>query len=107
MALTSFVFIPSLSRLRRLGFGVIRGRLRQLPTRHALQHAVGVFDGVHMPVVAFNHVDRSSHLLGEEIHVQALLQSERRVGMPETIRRTRNALRAFAQICLVQKVRNQ
>src|SRR5580700_7639127 len=60
-----------------------------------------------MPVVLLNHMDGSSHLLGEEIHVHAFLQSQRGIGVPEAIRRTRNTLRAFAQIRLVQKVRNQ
>jgi hypothetical protein len=57
--------------------------------------------------VAFNHVDGGSHLLGEEIHVHAFLQSQRGIGVPETIRRTRYALRAFAQLRFVQKIRNQ
>src|ERR1035441_1010908 len=84
VALTSFGFIVGLCRFRRLSLGVVR--LRQFPSRNALQHTVGVLDGVHVSIVAFNHEDRSSHLLGEEIHVYSFLQSERGVGMPETIR---------------------
>ena len=96
---TSFGLIVSRCSFRRLGLGVVR--LRQFPSRHALQHAVGVLDGVHMPVVLLNHVDGSSHLLGEEVHVHTFLQSERGVGMPEAIGRAWHALRAFAQIRFV------
>jgi hypothetical protein len=34
---------------------------------NALSHAVGVLDRVHVSIVAFNHVDRSSHLLGKDM----------------------------------------
>ncbi len=44
-------------------------------TRHALQHTVGVLDRIYVSIVAFNHVDGGSHLLGKEIHVHAFLQS--------------------------------
>jgi PLD-like domain len=64
---SSPAFVMCLRRFRRLGLGVVR--LRQLPTCHALQYAVGVLDGVHVSVVAFDHVNGSSHLLGKEIHV--------------------------------------
>src|SRR6202789_192090 len=84
-----------------------RNRNRTIPRPRRRKHTVGVLDGVHVSIVAFNHVDGSSHLLSEEIHVHAFLQSERGVGVPEAIRRTRNALRAFAQIRLVQEVANQ
>src|ERR1700679_2372185 len=84
-----------------------RNRNRTIPRPRRRKHTVGVLDGVHVSIVAFNHVDGSSHLLSEEIHVHAFLQSERGVGVPEAIRRTRNALRAFAQIRLVQEVGNQ
>jgi hypothetical protein len=81
--------------------------LRQLPSRHAPQHAVGVLDGVHVSVVAFNHVDGGSHLFGKEVHVYAFLQAEGCIGMAEVIGRARHVLCALAQIRLVQKVGNQ
>ncbi len=87
-------------RLRRLGPGIVR--LRQLPSRHALQYAIGMLDRVHMPVVLFNHVDGSTHLLSEEIYVHAFPQPQRGVGVPEVgLCRARHALRAFAQIRFV------
>ena len=105
VALTSFAFVVCLCRFRRLRPGLVW--LRQLPSRHALQHAVGVLDGVHVSVVAFNHVDGSSHLLGKEIHVHTFLQAERGIGVPEAIGRARDALSSFAQIRFVQKIGNQ
>jgi hypothetical protein len=68
---------------------------------------VGVLDGVHVSAVAFNRVDGSSHLLSKEIYVHAFLQAEGCVGMPEAIGRARHALRALAEMCLVQEVGNQ
>jgi len=105
VALTSFGFIVGLCRFRRPGLGVVR--LWQLPSCHALQHAVGVLDGVHVSIVGFNHVDGSSHLLGQEIYVHAFLQPERGVGVTEAIGRARDALGAFAQFCFVQKMRGE
>src|ERR1700678_1286489 len=105
VALTAFAFVVCLCRLRCLGLGLIR--LWQLPSCHTLPHAVGVLDGVYMSIVAFNHVDGSSHLLGKEIHVHAFLQAERGIGVPEAIGGARNALRSFAQICFSQKIGNQ
>jgi hypothetical protein len=105
VALTSLIFIVCLRRFRGLGPGIVW--LRQLPSRHALQHAVGVLDGVHVSVVAFNHVDGGSHLFGKEVHVYTFLQSQRGIRVPEAIGRARNALRAFAQIRFVQKIGNQ
>lgn len=92
---------------RRFSPGNVNFRVRQLPSHHALQHAVGVLDGVHMPVVFLDHVNGGSHLLGKEIHVYAFLQAERGVGMPEAVSGARHALRAFAQIRFVQKIGNQ
>ena len=99
MALTSFTFVVCLCRFRRLRPDLVW--LRQLPTRHALQHPVRVLNGVHVSIVAFDHVDGSSHLLGKKIHVHAFLQAERGIRVPETICRAWHALRAFAQIRFV------
>ena len=96
-----------LRRFRRFSSGNVHFRVRQLPSRHALQYTVGVLDGVHMPVVFLDHVNGSSHLLGKEIHIHAFLQSQRGIGMPEAISGARNALRSFAQIRFVQKIGNQ
>jgi len=71
VALTSFAFIVCLRCFRCLGLGIVR--LQHLPSRHALQHAVGVLDRIHMPVVLLNHMDGSFHLLGKKIHVHAFL----------------------------------
>jgi hypothetical protein len=54
--------------------------VRQLPFRHALQHAAGVIDRIHMPAVLLDHVDGGSHLPGKEINVYAFLQAERGIG---------------------------
>jgi hypothetical protein len=94
-------YLRAFYRFRRSLPGIIWLRVRQFPSRDALQHAVAVLHCVHMPVVLLNHLNGRSHLLGKEIHVHALLQPERGVGMPEAIGRALHALRAFAQIRLV------
>jgi hypothetical protein len=47
--------------------------MRQLPSRHALQHSVGMLDGVHMPIVLLDHVGGSTHLLRKKIYIYTFL----------------------------------
>ena len=81
--------LPHLGGLGSFGIGLndIRVRLgaHHVPTAHALQHAAGVFDGVDVAVVVFDHFDGGPHLLGEEIDIDALGQAEGRIGVTKAI----------------------
>ena len=91
------------SRARCLSVGFANIQNNWLPTTHSLQHAVGMFDRVHMTIMVFDHLDRRSHLLGEEINVDTFAQAERGIGVAEAISRARNAVGAFPQTCLNQQ----
>ena len=65
-------------------FGVHFG-VHRIPSADAHQHAVGVFDGVHMAIVLLDHFDRSAHLLGEDIDIDACGEAEGRIGVAEAI----------------------
>lgn len=77
--------------------------IRAVPTHHALQHVVGGFDGIHMPVVALDHMDRRSISLARRY---TSTPSCRRsiayiaIGMPEAIRRVWHALRPSRHCCI-------
>src|SRR5580658_603929 len=65
-----------------------------VPSAHALEHKVCMLDGVDVAIMLFDHLNRSSHLLGQEIHVHPLGEPEGGVGMPEAIGGAGDARRA-------------
>jgi len=44
-----------------------------------------MFDGVHMPIMLLDHLDRGAHLLGEDIDIDTFAKPEGGIGMPEAI----------------------
>ena len=42
-----------------------------IPSADTYQHTVGMFDGVHMPIMLLDHLDRRAHLLGHDIDIDS------------------------------------
>src|SRR5690606_14757108 len=62
---------PCLSSRRCASCSIIIQRIvhHRLPSAHALQYPVGMFDRVHMTIMLFDHFDRCAHLLRKDINI--------------------------------------
>jgi hypothetical protein len=65
------VVIPVIAQPLFPNLGKERGGRNRFPSGHPLQNALGILDGVHMPVVIFDHLNRRSHLLRKNINIHA------------------------------------
>ena len=83
------------SRLLRTARCAVLFTVWHFPIIHTHQNAIRILDGVDMAVVLLDHLHRGAHLFGEQVHIHALAQSERGVGVPEAIGRAVGAKRPF------------